>query len=302
MIGWNRRRNNRDNGDAGDNREDDARQDGNGGELVPFPRRSAEPGQDRTAGSDGTNSRTVPSDGRDGPDHGPEDGPETGSEDGPGRSVGPVRATVQPGTSMAAALRVEDGEVLEGEIVPVDGPHVRDSDWLTELHARREQRHPVIPVWLRSWEQATATGKWVVGYAAHVVAYHLVRTPLYGLKLGLRSPVGGFRLVGRVMRWWWDLDGEQVRLATVTPKPDPETYLRLARHRDARVRGRTILLVAGLVAAAVRRGVGLAGGAGVVPLARPCRPGCGVGVGWGAGGPSAGLAGGGPDPGAAAVR
>ena len=219
MIGWNRKRNDRDNPDE---------RDGAGGELVPFPQRQGERGPAR--------HREVPRRGRSRP------------------GLGTVRVVSWSGprtVPLAGPTDGEDHEVLEGTIVPVDPPVRRGSDWLTELHARREQRHPVIPAWLRSWEQAVATGKWVVGYAAHVVAFHAVRTPLYGLKLALRAPVGAFRLVGSVMRWWWDLDGEQVRLATVTPKPDPETYLRLARHRDARVRGRTILLVIGLVAAAV---------------------------------------------------
>ena len=217
MIGWNRKRNDRDNPDE---------RDGAGGELVPFPQR---PGERGPGDLERTATGTVPS----------------GSGNGPGREL--VRTEDGP---VAGPTDGEGHEVLEGTIVPVDPPVRQSRDWLTELHARREQRHPVIPVWLRSWEQAFATGKWVVGYAAHVVAFHAVRTPLYGLKLALRAPVGAFRLVGSVMRWWWDLDGEQVRLATVTPKPDPETYLRLARHRDARVRGRTILLVIGLVAAA----------------------------------------------------
>jgi DNA segregation ATPase FtsK/SpoIIIE, S-DNA-T family len=243
MIGWNRKRKSNDDETpaAGEQR----------GELVPFPRRHLDAGTDpRTdmGTAYGTGPGSVPTQREDGPGTGLDD-----AGDGPGSETGTV-----PDTGVGADATDDGREVLEGTVVPVDPPTgpATDDGWLADLQARQESRRPVLPAWLRSVDQATAAARWAVAHVAHTVAFHAVRSPLYALKLALRAPVGLFRVCRAVLRWWWDLDGEAVRMSTVTPKPDPETYLRLVRHRDARVRGRTILLVIGLVLA----GVGLTWG------------------------------------------
>ncbi|MFI6602992.1 hypothetical protein ACIBHX_42675 [Nonomuraea sp. NPDC050536] len=77
--------------------------------------------------------------------------------------------------------------------------------------------------------------------------------PLYGGRLAVRSPRGFVRLVGGLIRWTFDLEGEPVRLAAVQ-KADPEAYMKLSRQRDSRVRLRVWIagaLLAVLVVASI---------------------------------------------------
>ena len=70
--------------------------------------------------------------------------------------------------------------------------------------------------------------------------------PLYGGRLTARAPRGFLRLVGGVIKWTFDLEGEPVRLAAVQ-KADPEAYLKLSRQRDSRVRLRTLVSITALL-------------------------------------------------------
>ncbi|MFI9561765.1 cell division protein FtsK, partial [Nonomuraea endophytica] len=74
----------------------------------------------------------------------------------------------------------------------------------------------------------------------------LARAPLYAGRLVLRSPRGFVRLVGGMVRWTFDLEGEPVRLSVVQ-KADPEAYIKLSRQRDSRVRLRVWVTGAALV-------------------------------------------------------
>jgi S-DNA-T family DNA segregation ATPase FtsK/SpoIIIE len=154
-----------------------------------------------------------------------------------------------------------DGPVLEGTVVRVDQPGGPPGDWLSDLMTRSRERRPVIHPALRSRREALATAKWVAGHYQHVSAYHLVRVPKYGAKLTVRTPRGAARLTTRMVRWTFDLEGHPVRMAAVE-KADPESYLKLSRQRDARVRlrvwvsGTVAVLTAG-TAALVAVGPGL---------------------------------------------
>lgn len=139
-----------------------------------------------------------------------------------------------------------DGPPLEGRIVPVDQPGDDRRDWRTDLEAKARNRQPIVPLWLRSRAEAIETLRWIGLHYAHVAGYQLTRAPLYGGRLAVRAPRGLVRLVGGLVRWTFDLEGEPVRLATVA-KADYEAYLKLSRQRDARVRLRVWVAGAALV-------------------------------------------------------
>ncbi|MEU7863867.1 cell division protein FtsK [Nonomuraea sp. NPDC049141] len=172
----------------------------------------------------------------------------------------------------APAPAVADGPPPEGETTWVDQGGKEDRDWRAELEAKMRTRRPVVPLWLRSRAEALQTLGWVGQHYAYVAGYQATRTPLYAGRLAFRSPRGLARLVGGMVRWTFDLEGEPVRLATVQ-KADPEAYLKLSRQRDSRVRLRvpialvvlaTLLIAALMVAAAPS---GLQWGALAVALA-----------------------------------
>ncbi|MET9340290.1 cell division protein FtsK [Nonomuraea sp. NPDC003804] len=152
----------------------------------------------------------------------------------------------RPEEADRTAATPADGPVLEGEIVRVDQPGPDRTDWRTDLEAKARARQPIVPLWLRSADEAIETLKWVGLHYLHVGGYQLARAPLYGGRLAVRCPRGLARLVGGMVRWTFDLEGEPVRLAAVQ-KTDPENYLKLSRQRDSRVRLRVWIAGAALV-------------------------------------------------------
>jgi S-DNA-T family DNA segregation ATPase FtsK/SpoIIIE len=145
-----------------------------------------------------------------------------------------------------------DPSVIEGTVLRVDQPgNVRDSgEWLARLASAAQHRRAIIHPALRSRSTAIATARWVGAHYAHVSAYHATRTPKYAARLAFRAPRGAGRVVGGLRNWAVDAEGHPVRVAAVL-KADPETYLKLSRQRDARVRFR-------LPAALATAGIGLA--------------------------------------------
>ncbi len=158
------------------------------------------------------------------------------------REVGP-----QPGSGWSAP---EPPDADPDHVaVLVDGPEAQ--------HPRRSlrdaERRPIVPTWLRSRADLGDAARWTTGLAAHLTAYHASRTPKYAGRLALRAPVGGLRVVVGWVRWALDLEGEPVRQASAR-REDAESYLKLAKQRDRRVRWRTgvsVLLLALLLAALV---------------------------------------------------
>ncbi|MFC6083706.1 P-loop NTPase family protein [Sphaerisporangium aureirubrum] len=173
-----------------------------------------------------------------------------------GRHPYPPAADTTAHTGPATAPRA-DGPLLEGDVVRVDQPGGERRDWLTDLEEKARTRRPIVPLWLRSRTEAVHILRWVGVHYAHVAGYQVTRTPLYAGRMAVRSPRGFARLVGGMVRWTFDLEGEPVRVAAVQ-KADPENYLKLSRQRDARVRLRVpaalgvlvTLLIVGIVVAA----------------------------------------------------
>ncbi|GAA1026753.1 FtsK/SpoIIIE domain-containing protein [Virgisporangium ochraceum] len=151
--------------------------------------------------------------------------------------LGKARAQRRP----AEAFDIDDErDEIGDEPIPVDPP----------VTARRTERRPIVPAWLRSCADAAAVARWVVGHYSHVIAYHLTRIPLYVGRLFVRSPRGLVRSVAATSRWASDAEGLPVRLAAVR-REDAEDYLKLSRQRDARVRLRTLVLIAASTAVSV---------------------------------------------------
>jgi S-DNA-T family DNA segregation ATPase FtsK/SpoIIIE len=184
--------------------------------------------------------------------------PDTWTRARPAEPDAPAPDTA-PGTAppaepdTAPADGTDTGDVLEGTIVRVDQPAARrDGEWLAALADAASHRRPVIHPMLRNRAEFAATARWVAEHYALTSAYHATRTPKYAARLAFRAPRGASRVTGGLYRWALDIEGKPVRVATVL-KGDAETYLKLSRQRDARVRFR--LPVAG---AATALGFGIA--------------------------------------------
>jgi S-DNA-T family DNA segregation ATPase FtsK/SpoIIIE len=123
--------------------------------------------------------------------------------------------------------------------VLVDQPGIEPAvSFVARLAAR--QWRPIIPVWLRSWSDLRAAVWHLVRFVAHVVGYHAIRGPLYGLRLLLRFPAGAWRCLRGFIRWLLDIEGHSVRVAMARDE-DADHYLKLCRQRDRRVRFRATL-------------------------------------------------------------
>src|SRR5690606_38279517 len=149
-----------------------------------------------------------------------------------------------PATSDPDGADHDAGEVLEGTVL-VDQPDTGRPDIRARMLADTGQRRPIIAPWLRDRDEARATMRWAGGYAAHVTGYHAARVPLYGLRLALRSPRGLWRALVGTWRWTCDAEAMPLRMHAADRK-DADTYLKLLRERDDRVRWRRIVAGAGL--------------------------------------------------------
>src|SRR5690606_12518924 len=112
-----------------------------------------------------------------------------GADGGARPSVPPAQATSDPDGADHDAGEVPEGKVLAAQ------PDTGRPDIRARMLADTGQRRPIIVSWLRDRDEARATMRWAVGYAAHVTGYHAARVPLYGLRLALRSPRGLWRVL-----------------------------------------------------------------------------------------------------------
>ncbi|GIF78137.1 cell division protein FtsK [Asanoa siamensis] len=141
-----------------------------------------------------------------------------------------------------------DAARTDRHAVPVDAPDTDASHRWSVTGLRTSKRRPVVPAWARSWTELSTQTRWLLGFSAHVGAYHLIRIPKYAVRLVLRAPRGVVRLTTGTARWVTDAEGGPVRAAAVR-RENAEEYLKLSRQRDGRVRLRTLLAVsAGSVA------------------------------------------------------
>lgn len=183
--------------------------------------------------------------------------PDGGPAPSPGSSGDGGHGTTPP----PAAVRDEPTDDGPARRVLVDARPGREPGNLATAWATgAEHRRPVIPAWLRSRAELAARARWLASYTGHLAAYHAVRVPKYGARLAARSPSGAVRLVVRTHRWVLDHEAHPLRMEAVR-RNDPDTYLKLRKVRDERVRGRAFFAVLGF---------GLAGAAGLfVAVAAP---------------------------------
>ncbi|MFF4197079.1 FtsK/SpoIIIE domain-containing protein [Nonomuraea sp. NPDC001831] len=158
---------------------------------------------------------------------------------------------IAAGTTPKKAAREapeESDSVLEGAVVLVDQAHWPEpTDLLAELAARRQERQPLVPLWLRSRADALQVLKWQAEHTGYVLAYHALRTPKYAAMLAGRSPAGAWRLLVALVRWLFDLEGRPVRRAAATK--ETAEYLALSRQRDDRVKARLWMFLVGAITA-----------------------------------------------------
>ena len=161
--------------------------------------------------------------------------PEHDDRDGQGAEVTDAELIPDQRTGEVELYR-EPAEVVTGPANELAAP------WATAT----PQRRPVVAGWVREAEQRKAAARWAAGYAGHVLAFHLLRVPLYGLRAAGYVPRGLGRIVFALVRWAHDTEGMSLRLAAVR-EGDSKQYLTLSKQRDERVKGRRIVLLVGLV-------------------------------------------------------
>ncbi|WP_340559411.1 AAA family ATPase [Streptomyces sp. GSL17-111] len=165
-------------------------------------------------------------------------------------------ATLVDGVTEAAAPGAEMATELTAP-VPVDRPDVV-ADTGTFLGQRRAflaSAPPVIPAWLRKASDFTDAVKWTTNYYAHLTAFHAVRAPVYLMRLIVRSPRGGARLVARWVRWVVDAEARPVETKAAA-SGDVEAWLALSREHSRRVRPRRVASAVVAGSAALAAGVG----------------------------------------------
>lgn len=138
-------------------------------------------------------------------------------------------------TPSSAVPEVMDAELVDesGEPTPtVDTSATDGSTWLDRL--RSQERQPIIPTYLRSVAEAKEAARWVGKHYAHKAGYHVARSPLYGLRLAVRSPRGLLLLLAATGRYVTDAEGRPARSETATADK-AELYLKLSQQRDRRV-------------------------------------------------------------------
>lgn len=108
-------------------------------------------------------------------------------------------------------------------------------------------RRPVIPSSLIGWPSIKATMAQAAGRAGYVAAFHAVRTPWYGAQVAWYSTIGGLRLAGRHLTWWWVSEAYSLRQAAADAN-DALLWMKLHREVKATRLWRAIVLCTEAVA------------------------------------------------------
>jgi S-DNA-T family DNA segregation ATPase FtsK/SpoIIIE len=131
---------------------------------------------------------------------------------------------------------------------PPERPKVMTADVTEHPWNRAPNRRPVFPAWIRHADQRRSAARWAVTHAAHVSAFHAVRTPAYLARTVAHSPRGAGRVLYAAWHWGFDREAHPLRVHAVQSR-DRQGYAALARIRKERVRNRLAGLAA--IAAAV---------------------------------------------------
>ncbi len=137
-----------------------------------------------------------------------------------------------------------EAELIEGTLIsPPEQPPV-------SVRASVVERRPIIPAMLRSRAELGDYLSWASRHYGHTTAYHLVRVPLYVVRVLFMAPVGAVRGTVRLIAWWSDSEGRPLRHEMVRVNA-PKEYLVLSRQRLARIRWRSLLIITATLAAVV---------------------------------------------------
>lgn len=136
--------------------------------------------------------------------------------------------------------------VIDGVVVDIDPP----LPWHVQI-----ERRPVVAKWIRSAEERRAAAVWAARFAGYRVAFHAVRSPLYGLRTVSYAPRGAGRTVAAAWRWLWDAEGKPLRDAARKTTNTAE-YVTLDRIRKERIKTRLLVTAIGASGAAIGWWVG----------------------------------------------
>lgn len=150
----------------------------------------------------------------------------------------------------------DDDPPIEGEVVPFPVPNgdaapAGDSDVSYEVVLDDDQgvepepvddgfgyalddepdSYPVIPEHLRTLDGLGSTLYRAAQRTGHRTAFHAVRIPKYALFASWWGIVGGARLAGRQLSWWWVTETDLLRSAAVA-SGDSREWMKL--HREAK--------------------------------------------------------------------
>ncbi|MGW4638030.1 cell division protein FtsK [Sphaerisporangium sp. NPDC004334] len=131
---------------------------------------------------------------------------------------------------------------------PVDPP---DDDAIPYQMRNGQQRAPIIPAALRTWNGIKAMLIWQAKDAGYVVGYHAVRSPKYVFKTVRYALPGLFAAGGRLLRWASAEQGNWALRQYAADRNDPETWLKLDKQRQRQSRWRWTVLVAGSIAGVI---------------------------------------------------
>jgi S-DNA-T family DNA segregation ATPase FtsK/SpoIIIE len=140
-------------------------------------------------------------------------------------------------------------QVVEPDVPPVLIDQIPEpkKTAFTRISAHREgTKQPLVVSWLRDKDERQPILLWALSYARHITLFHLIRLPLYQLKLATRAPVGLWRLLAGTVDALFDAEGRPLRKSAVA-RDDVKEYMQLARERNARVRHRAVAAGALLV-------------------------------------------------------
>jgi S-DNA-T family DNA segregation ATPase FtsK/SpoIIIE len=143
-----------------------------------------------------------------------------------------VSAKQSPPAPDVLDAELVDESVESASTASVDTSATDGSTWLNRL--RTQERQPIIPSYLSSLTEAKEAAKWVSKHYAHKAGFHVARSPLYALRLAVRSPRGLLLLLAASGRYVTDAEGRPARSDTATGDR-AELYLKLSQQRDRRV-------------------------------------------------------------------
>ncbi|MEV5707265.1 hypothetical protein [Actinoallomurus sp. NPDC052274] len=139
----------------------------------------------------------------------------------------------EPGHELAVRDETAVEEALEGVVVV------------------QEQELPaILPPWMTSLDGVKAYARWRARWAGHMLAFHAVRTPIYSVRIVVRSVVGTARGVRALAGWTFHAEGRPLRMKAVADG-EVRDYLALVQLRNDYVRVRGTVALGSLAGGAI---------------------------------------------------